>query len=194
MNPCICILSANTLTSMSLRGILWDMSPMVEILTFPSMEAFLADCNHYFVHFFISDSIIISNANEFDALKKETTVLCEGSGAAFTESGFYVIDISLPEKEIVADIIRRLENEQPYAARNAQQASNPLDALSEREKDVLALIVKGYMNKEIADKLSISTATAIFHRNNICHKLDTRSIGRLTVMAVLSGLVKINDI
>ena len=68
------------------------------------------------------------------------------------------------------------------------------DVLSEREKDVLKLIVKGYINKEIAQKLNISLTTVIFHRNNICEKLQTRSIGKLTIFAVLSGIVDIKEI
>ena len=66
--------------------------------------------------------------------------------------------------------------------------------MSEREKEVLVLIVKGLINKEIAERLSISVPTAIFHRNNICEKLQTRSIGKLTVYAVLSGLIDISEI
>jgi DNA-binding CsgD family transcriptional regulator len=66
--------------------------------------------------------------------------------------------------------------------------------LSAREKEVLIMIVKGHTNKEMASKLSISLTTVIFHRNNICEKLGTRSIGRMTIYAVLSGLVEINDI
>ena len=66
--------------------------------------------------------------------------------------------------------------------------------LSEREKDVLRLMIKGHINKEIAKELNISTATAIFHRNNICDKLGTRSIGKLTIYAVLSGIVSIKEI
>lgn len=66
--------------------------------------------------------------------------------------------------------------------------------LSPREKDVLSLMVKGLINKEIAKELGISLTTVIFHRNNICEKLQTRSIGRLTILAVLSGIVDINEI
>ena len=68
------------------------------------------------------------------------------------------------------------------------------DKLSKREKEVLKLMVKGLINKEIAQELNISLTTAIFHRNNICDKLQTRSIGKLTVYAVLSGLIDISDI
>ena len=65
---------------------------------------------------------------------------------------------------------------------------------TEREKEVLRLIVKGLINKEIAKELDISLPTVIFHRNNICNKLQTRSIGKLTVYAVLSGIVSIKEI
>ena len=66
--------------------------------------------------------------------------------------------------------------------------------LSPREQEVLILMVKGLINKEIAQRLNISLTTVIFHRNNICEKLQTRSIGRLTIFAVLSGMIDINDI
>ena len=66
--------------------------------------------------------------------------------------------------------------------------------LSPREKDVLALMVKGFINKEIAEKLGISLTTVIFHRNNICDKLHTRSLGKLTIFAVFSGIVELNEI
>ena len=55
-------------------------------------------------------------------------------------------------------------------------------------------MVKGLINKEIAKELNISTTTVIFHRNNICDKLQTRSIGKLTIYAVLSGIVSIKEI
>ena len=73
-------------------------------------------------------------------------------------------------------------------------SSKAENELSQREKEVLALIVKGHTNKEISNKLDISITTVIFHRNNICTKLQTRSVGKLTIHAVLSGIVEINEI
>ena len=66
--------------------------------------------------------------------------------------------------------------------------------MSSREKEVLKLMIKGLINKEIAEQLGISVTTVIFHRNNICEKLQTRSLGRLTIFAVLSGIIDINEI
>lgn len=65
---------------------------------------------------------------------------------------------------------------------------------SDREKDILVLLVQGLINKEIADRLGIAVTTVIFHRNNICTKLGTRSVGRMTIYAVLAGLVDVSSI
>ena len=46
--------------------------------------------------------------------------------------------------------------------------------LSAREIEVLVLITKGLINKEIADKLNISLTTVITHRKNIVEKLGIK--------------------
>ena len=62
--------------------------------------------------------------------------------------------------------------------------------LSERERDVLVLVAKGYTNKEIAQELFISPHTVISHRKNIVHKTGIRSVAGLTVYAVLNKLIE----
>lgn len=61
--------------------------------------------------------------------------------------------------------------------------------LSDRERDVLVLVAKGYTNKEIATELFISPHTVISHRKNIVHKTGIRSVAGLTVYAVLNKLI-----
>lgn len=61
--------------------------------------------------------------------------------------------------------------------------------LSERERDVLILVARGYTNKEIASELNISPHTVISHRKNIAHKTGIRSVAGLTVFAVLNKLI-----
>lgn len=67
-------------------------------------------------------------------------------------------------------------------------------ALSSREVDVLKLVVVGLTNKEIAEKLFISTHTVVSHRKNITSKLGIKTISGLTVYAILNKLINTDDI
>lgn len=195
MTPSIAIITPNTLMAMGLKGVLEDMFPDVDVLAFPSLQAFYTDCNRPFVHFFVADSILLANAGEFDSLKRETIVLCESAGQAFADSGFKTIDVTLPENNLISSILHLHENghqHTQFESSHSQQLQ--FEKLSGREREVLSLMVKGFLNKEIADALNISVSTVIFHRNNICRKFGTRSIGRLTIKAVLAGAVDVNEI
>ena len=66
--------------------------------------------------------------------------------------------------------------------------------LSERERDVLILVARGFTNKEIASELNISPHTVISHRKNIVHKTGIRSVAGLTVYAVLNKLINSEQI
>lgn len=83
-----------------------------------------------------------------------------------------------------------LSNVIAEAANNASD-NNYTDSheLSERERDVLVLVARGYTNKEIATELNISPHTVISHRKNIVHKTGIRSVAGLTVYAVLNKLI-----
>ena len=58
----------------------------------------------------------------------------------------------------------------------------------------MTLIVKGMINKEIADRLNIGLTTVVTHRKNIMDKLSIKSVSQLTIYAVMHGYVSINDI
>lgn len=61
------------------------------------------------------------------------------------------------------------------ANRWRQEAGKKLEKLTHREGEVVRLIVKGYDNKQIAEKLNITAKTAAFHVTNILKKLDVKS-------------------
>ena len=196
MNPCIAIIDQNTLSNVTLRSVLWDLYNKVEVQTYNSMDAFIKDSNRHFVHFFVSSDIFFTHVDEFELLRNQTTVLCIGPNKRYENAGFTVLDISLPEQELIGKLLN-IQFTSIYDPQKSQKSKNGIEVtneLSVREKDVLRLIIKGYTNKEISSGLDISITTVIFHRNNICEKLGTRSIGKMTIYAVLSGLVEINDI
>ena len=66
-------------------------------------------------------------------------------------------------------------------------------SLTEREKDVLKLLVIGKSNKEIADELNISIHTVISHRKNITHKLGIKSTAAMAIYAVANNIIDLND-
>ena len=194
MNPCFAIVDRNTLESTALKEILWELFNHVEIHIYGSMDSFIRDSNRHFVHFFVSSDMLFSNSEEFETLKHMTTVLADGMNPHLVQSGYRTLDITSGEDEIM-DRLMHLQQIGLYGEIQTNGGPDPLrNELTEREKEVLRMIVKGLTNKEIAQELGISVPTAIFHRNNICEKLQTRSIGKLTVYAVLSGIVSIKEI
>ena len=64
-----------------------------------------------------------------------------------------------------------------------------LYGLTEREMDVLALIVDGLTNPQIADKLCITISTTKTHVHSILQKLYVRTRAKATAMAMKEGLV-----
>ncbi|UGQ12140.1 response regulator transcription factor [Yinghuangia sp. ASG 101] len=64
-----------------------------------------------------------------------------------------------------------------------------LDALTNREREAVALVAQGLSNDEIADRLIISPHTAKTHINRAMTKLHVRDRAQLVVLAYESGLV-----
>ena len=61
-------------------------------------------------------------------------------------------------------------------------------SLSPREKEVVALVTAGLLNKQIAAELKISEVTVKMHRGNIMRKMQARSLADLVRMADVLGL------
>ena len=66
----------------------------------------------------------------------------------------------------------------------------PLDQVTDREREVLALVGEGLNNAEIAGRLFITPLTAKTHVSRIMTKLMVRDRSQLVVLAYESGLVK----
>jgi len=67
------------------------------------------------------------------------------------------------------------------------------EILSDREIEVLKLIVTGHSNKEVAVKLNISTNTVISHRKHISQKTSIKSVSGLTIYAVVNNIISIDN-
>ena len=101
------------------------------------------------------------------------------------------------EPDELADAIRAAFRGQttlaPEAAQTLIQAHtrppHPGHDLTERERDVLSLLVKGLTNQEIAQHLSVSANTAKFHVSNVLTKLGAASRTEAVALALDHRLV-----
>ncbi|HEY8340488.1 MAG TPA: response regulator transcription factor [Egibacteraceae bacterium] len=89
-------------------------------------------------------------------------------------------------------VTRRLM--EAFASRPAAEAVDEerLAVLTEREREVVALVAQGLSNDEIGRALDISTATARTHVSRAMAKLDARDRAQLVVIAYRSGLVAVD--
>ena len=63
-----------------------------------------------------------------------------------------------------------------------------LKELTDREMEILKLIIKEHTSKEIADQLFISKQTVDTHRNHIMHKTQAKTLVGLIKYAIKAGL------
>jgi DNA-binding NarL/FixJ family response regulator len=84
-------------------------------------------------------------------------------------------------RRLIAEFARRPE---PSAVTPAELAT-----LTDREREVLALVARGLSNAEIAELLVVSAATAKTHVSRVLAKLQARDRAQLVMLAYETGLV-----
>jgi len=83
-----------------------------------------------------------------------------------------------------------LSNRETITRRNNARAR--LTTLTQREQQVMLLVVAGKVNKEIATELDLSHRTVEIHRGRVMEKTGARSLTRLIELAVASGLYQLD--
>ncbi|MET3196876.1 DNA-binding NarL/FixJ family response regulator [Bacillus sp. OAE603] len=83
---------------------------------------------------------------------------------------------------------KRLMNE--YLVKMQQEGhTSSYEILSEREKEILVWIARGYSNKDIAEQLVISVKTVETHKSNLMDKIGLRSRPDIVRYALQKGLL-----
>lgn len=167
----------------------------MSVETFSAFEAFEEADPDMFFHYFVAQTIVLENRQFFTQRIHKTIVLTLSGNPNACLSGFHSFCINLPEEELIKAILR-LEQYGHSGGKNLPRMPKALKnrILTNREIDVLSLIVQGYINKEIAQKLCISLTTVITHRKNMMEKLGMKSVSALTIYAIMNGYVDINKI
>ncbi|MBU8891451.1 MAG: response regulator transcription factor [Bacteroidales bacterium] len=156
-------------------------------------EEFLAFTNNSEIDYVIINKTFLKNI----ALKEAIKQLSENSG---------IIVLTDNSSDKFTEIIHRgiiyLNDSQSIILKNIKEitGSNTVNGksgipeeISKREADILKNIALGYSNKEIAEKLFISTHTVVTHRKNITRKLGIKTVPGLTIYAIINKLIDINE-
>lgn len=149
----------------------------------------------------LSPDVVIVDPAVFDyQSRKESRILiadsCDASvlaleGPSVTDDILKQYDGAISVYDDMACVARKVN-----AAIDSKQPDMVADGneLSAREKEILVCVAQGMLNKEIADKFSLSIYTVITHRKNITRKTGIKTVAGLTVYAILNNLIDINSV
>ena len=209
----IAIIDPNVLSGLGLQQILAEMMPRMEVCTFLSFDELQACSDRPFVHFFVASRIYFEHALFFRNNASRSIVLVNGD---LQIQGVPTLNVCQDQKSLLKSIMRlhhqghspqpahegkgghehsALPASMPHgnpAAMRQMQVEKP--QLSPREQEVAIMLAKGLINKEIADRLNISTTTVITHRKNIMEKLRARSVVDIIIHVVVNGLVDVGEL
>ena len=182
----IAIILPDALQRIGLRSLLTDYFPPVEISLFTSFDHFIPSKNDFFDFYFTLPDMFVFHTAFF--LPKRNKTICIVTNDHESESRQSILTVSTSQEEIFKQLRAILQD-----ANKSYVQTKTGKELSTREKDVLRLIVKGMINKEIADKLFISLNTVLTHRKNITSKLGIKTIPGLTFYAITNGFISSDE-
>ena len=176
----IAVISSNFLAGYGLKALLYEYFNPVEVSVFSSAEEYLACAK--------SCQLLVAPAAEYlmygsRLSAKNRVALVALPPQENASAQVPVLYTQCDEQEAVEQLKAIFETF------SAAQTADVKSELSEREREVLAKVAQGAINKEIADSLNISLNTVITHRKNITAKLGIKTISGLTVYAILNGII-----
>lgn len=192
--PAIAVIAPSILTALGMKSILEKIIPMAEVEVFNDVHALEESGMERYFHFFTAAPLFVRHSALFRPYRRRVILLAGGSVPPEL-ADMRCLDILRSEEELVRDIMhmhRSVHHDAHDPAPDASAAQGPV--LSAREAEVLALIARGHINKEIAQRLGIGLTTVISHRRNLMEKLGIRSVSGLTLYAVTRGYVEADEL
>lgn len=192
--PAIAVIAPSILTALGMKSILEKIIPMAEVEVFNDMHALEESGMERYFHFFTAAPLFVRHSALFRPYRRRVILLAGGSVPPEL-ADMRRLNILRSEEELVRDIMhmhRSVHHDAHDPAPDASASQGPV--LSAREAEVLALIARGHINKEIAQRLGIGLTTVISHRRNLMEKLGIRSVSGLTLYAVTRGYVEADEL
>ena len=200
--PQVAVVDGNTLASMGLRQLLQSVVPVLEVHVFGSFTELESASPERFAHYFVAMDIVLSHRAFFSEHRRQTIVLTMSLSDSAQLSEFHSLSVNQPESALVRSLLMLHQAGHPHGHSHGHRLTEAPQTdnsparrlLTDREIEVMSLVVQGLINKEIAERLHIALATVVTHRKNVMDKLGVRSVSALTIYAVTHGYVDINKI
>lgn len=171
-----------------------------QVLAYESGEAFLAQYSAEMTGCLVLDVRMpgMSGLELFDALQERHCVLpvifITGHGdvpmavRAVKRGAMDFIEKPFGDRDILGLIEESLAAERTHRSQRLKDAdvSRRLSELTQREREVLDLIIVGKLNKQIADVLGISIKTVEVHRARVMEKMAANSLAELVQQVMAS--------
>ena len=112
-------------------------------------------------------------------------------------AGFDGYLLKIDGRDEIEKALKAVTNDEKYFSPKTQQVFFEMNAsknnleLTEREKEILQLIVQEKTTKEIADQLCLSEKTIETHRASLMQKLEVKNIAGMVKKAIMQGLVNV---
>lgn len=176
----IAVVTPHTLLNLGLKHLFqryFDVTPAL----YNRAEDFFDDTPEQFdAYLLFADAVL--QYSDFFLPRKSRIMLLTAHGDQSVES----FAPTLPIDEEKESLLERLER---FVEQLGRQAESLPQELSPRETEVLKLVAKGFMNKEIADQLNISINTVLSHRKNLTAKLGIKTVSGLSFYAMMNGYI-----
>lgn len=198
------VIDSNVLACRGLQSLLQRIIPIAAVESFDSYEALVAAGAEQFAHFFVSARIYFEHSPFFRQRPFQTIVLTNGENLPQVP-GVVMLNVCRSEEELVTDLLqlhrhghgqghhRPRASKAELEARWKPEGGSEQQALTLREIEVATLLAKGYINKEVADKLNISLTTVITHRKNIMTKLGAHALSDIIIYVVMHGYLDLGE-
>ena len=170
----VSIITEDTLSALGLQGLLVAYYSPIEVDMF---TAFVQEEQQMYDVYFVSEKEYLTHQDFYASRRGQTMVISHEA------RGENILCVRSSQEEMIDKIERFLEGNKAT-----------LTSLTDREIQVLKMIARGAINKEIAAALSISFNTVLTHRKNITAKLGIKTVSGLTFYAMMNGYVSPSDI
>lgn len=204
----IAIIDSNMLVGIGLQQIIKDIMPAdIQVFTTYEELKLAIEGGKTFIHYFVASRVYFEYTSFFRDNARKSVVLVNGD---MQINGMKTLNVCQSENALVKSILalhssghgpghpgpnmKRHEGGSHPMGHMMTESLSHEQLLSSREIEVAVLLSKGFINKEIADKLNISITTVITHRTHIMEKLKARSLADIIVYSVMNGFVEVEDL